>query len=356
VTFSLYVDGPRWRAHADEVLAATARSAGSGAAAGLVPVVKGNGYGFGCGVLGREVTRLGVDTVAVGQLEEVAEVRAQCGADVLVLAPYLPLDGAGAPDADEHVIRTVDTVAALRALSGHRVVVELATSMHRFGFTDGELPALAGELGQVRLEGFALHLPLVGAGLPPVAQVEDAVSKLERTGLAGTGFTLWVSHLPDAELEQVAAAHPQVRLRSRVGTRLWLGDPGAFQAKGTVLAVHRLARGQRYGYWQRRARRAGAVVVVAGGTCHGVALQAPTPAAGAGQRVRTLAYGGLEAAGRALSPFRVDGTRRWFAEPPHMQLSMIWLPDGVTVPAVGSELDVDVRMTTCVFDRVVVSG
>ena len=71
--------------------------------------------------------------------------------------------------------------------------------------------------------------------------------------------------------------------------------------------------------------------------------------------MRTVGYGGLEALGRALSPFRVDGARRWFAEPPHMQVSMLWLPDGVGPPAVGSELDVDVRMTTCFFDRVVVS-
>ena len=36
-----------------------------------------------------------------------------------------------------------------------------------------------------------------------------------------------------------------------------------------------------------------------------------------------------------------------------MQISMLWLPDGVVVPAVGSEIDVDVRMTTTTFDQVV---
>jgi hypothetical protein len=165
-----------------------------------------------------------------------------------------------------------------------------------------------------------------------------------------------VSHLSETELAGLAARHPDLELRARIGTRLWLGDRGAAQARGMVLAVHRLSRGQRYGYRQRRAPRAGHLVVVGGGTSHGVALAAPTPASGLGQRARTVAAGGLEAMGRALSPFTVDGSRRWFAEPPHMQVSMLWLPDGVRVPEVGAELDTEVRMTTVSFDRTVVSG
>jgi len=38
-----------------------------------------------------------------------------------------------------------------------------------------------------------------------------------------------------------------------------------------------------------------------------------------------------------------------------MQVSMVWLPLVEPAPQVGSELDVDVRMTTVTFDRVVVS-
>ena len=120
-----------------------------------------------------------------------------------------------------------------------------------------------------------------------------------------------------------------------------------------MLAVHPLRRGERYGYRQRRAPRAGHLVIVSGGTSHGIALSAPT-AGGMGQRARAAGAGGLEAVGRSLSPFRVGGARRWFAEPPHMQVSMVWLPSVEPAPAVGSELDVDVRMTTTLFDRVVV--
>jgi hypothetical protein len=71
------------------------------------------------------------------------------------------------------------------------------------------------------------------------------------------------------------------------------------------------------------------------------------------QRAVAVAKGSLEAVGRALSPFRVAGRQRWFAEPPHMQCSLIWLPANIHPPAVGDEIDVDVRYTTTTFDRIV---
>ena len=347
MTFTLYVDGRRWRAHTDQVLAGTP---------GLVPVIKGNGYGYGADLLAAEASRLGVQTVAVGEPHEVAAVRAAFAGDIAVLRAHLPgVDGV--PEPDDRVIRTAATLDGLRALAGHRVVVELLTSMQRFGLEEPELAQVGGLLADARLEGFALHLPMVGSGRP--AEVEAALNLLERRGLtrvAAAGpspATIWVSHLTEAELAALTARHPDVSLRARVGTRLWLGDRAAAQAKGTVLAVHRLARGQRYGYRQHKAPRAGHLIVVGGGTAHGVALSAPSPAGSIGQRAKIVATGGLEALGRSLSPFHVQGAQRWFAEPPHMQVSMIWLPDGVAVPAVGAELDTDVRMTTASFDRVV---
>jgi hypothetical protein len=65
-----------------------------------------------------------------------------------------------------------------------------------------------------------------------------------------------------------------------------------------------------------------------------------------------LARGGLDAVGRARSPFLVGGRHAWFAEPPHMQCSMIWCPDGVAVPAVGDPLPAQVRFTTVLVDEV----
>ncbi|MBU2074491.1 MAG: alanine racemase, partial [Actinobacteria bacterium] len=68
----------------------------------------------------------------------------------------------------------------------------------------------------------------------------------------------------------------------------------------------------------------------------------------------TLARGGLDALGFVRSPFSIDGKQRLFAEPPHMQASMLFLPGGSRVPRVGEEIDVRVRFTITTFDRVLV--
>ncbi|TDD72228.1 alanine racemase [Jiangella aurantiaca] len=313
----------------------------------VVPVAKGNGYGFGNAVLAAEAARLRVATLAAGTYEEVPAVTGEFGGDVLVLTPWRPwLAGALG---DDRVVHTVSRLEDLRQLAAGtarpRVVVEVLTSMRRHGIVPGELAETAKLLDDVRFEGFALHLPLAGdhtAEATTLArQAFEAVPAAART--------IWVSHLTAARAAAVGIA-TSAEVRLRVATALWLGDRSGLTPKAAVLDVHRVRRGETYGYRQRRARRDGTVVVVAGGTAHGIALQAPTAASTLRQRATALARGGLEAGGRALSPFRVAGKQRWFAEPPHMQCSMIWLPDGVEPPAVGDEADVEVRFTTTSFD------
>ena len=96
-----------------------------------------------------------------------------------------------------------------------------------------------------------------------------------------------------------------------------------------------MQRGERVGYRQGRVPARGPRARVAGGTSHGIGLEAPRAVTGVAERGKAVAKGGLEAAGLALSPFTIDGKQRWFAEPPHMQASMVLLPEGATVPAVG---------------------
>ena len=52
------------------------------------------------------------------------------------------------------------------------------------------------------------------------------------------------------------------------------------------------------------------------------------------------------------SPYTVGGKQRLFAEPPHMQASMLFIPAGSAVPAIGDEVDVRVRFTATDVDRV----
>lgn len=331
---TLQVDAGRWREHLKAYVSEHA---------GVVPVTKGNGYGFGTAALAAEAAKLGVSTLAVGTYDELPAAAAFPG-EVLVLSPWRP----GAPLDQSRVIHTVSRLADLREFAGRGdsppVVVEVLTTMRRHGIAVAEVPAAAALLSRVDFRGWALHLPLAGDRLAEARRLAPGLVQ------AAPG-PLWVSHLEPSHAGTLARETAS-DVRLRVGTALWLGVRSALRARATVLDVHELHRGDSYGYRQRRARRHGWLVIVAGGTAHGIALEAPTPATSLRQRAVAVAKGGLEATGRALSPFSIRGRQRWFAEPPHMQCSLLWLPAGVQLPAVGEEIDVDVRFTTTAFDQV----
>jgi hypothetical protein len=371
MTFLLHVDAARWGSHQAQTLRTYP---------GLVPVIKGNGYGFGQHLAADAAARLGVDTVAVGVPAEVTGVARHFPGRIVVLEPWEPaysgpLDASGSPD---RVVRTIASVAALRAACSAAsseapvtVVLEGLTSMVRFGMDPDELQhALADDTvldalgdGRLLVAGLALHLPITPPATGRVAEVlawAAVWSQVRATvhatdGVALTG-TLWVSHLEPDEVASVRQALPDVELAHRIGTRLWLGERSAYAPKSTVLAVHYVDPGDRVGYRQRRAPRGVRLVVVAGGTSHGIALTAPSAAQTVRQRAVAAGTGALDAAGRALSPFRIDGRRLWFAEPPHAQVSMLWLPVSAHIPNVGDLVDLEVRMTTVRFDDVRVSG
>ena len=340
MTFTLYVDVARWRAHQRSVLDASP---------GLVPVVKGNGYGFGNARLATEAALLGVDVVAVGTVDEVDAVRSAFTGDVLVLTPSYDLPSMQPPPGTVQTVAHLDRLRSLRG--GERIVLEFLTSMHRHGLSGDDVADVPALLDGVQLEGFAFHLPIDRhGGYDPAAEVGDWLRRLGVAGLSAD--VVWVSHLTATDLAALRAAFPSVTFRPRVGTSLWLGERGAFEARGTVLDVHRLAAGTRYGYRQRRALRDSWLVVVSGGTSHGVALEAPRTVRGPVGRGRELAFGSLAAANLSLSPFRWAGRARWFAEPPHMHVSLVLLPASVRPPAIGDELTCEVRMTTLHPDRI----
>jgi hypothetical protein len=164
-----------------------------------------------------------------------------------------------------------------------------------------------------------------------------------------------VSHLTQRELASLRTSYADFEVRPRVGTDLWLGDRGALRVTATVLDVHEVERGDLFGYRGRTVPKGGHILVVSGGTAHGIGLEAPTGDHSIRARAATLARGGLDAVGFVRSPFVVDGKQRLFAEPPHMQASMLFLPHGPRVPAVGDEVEVRVRFTTTDVDRVVIS-
>jgi alanine racemase len=351
MSLTLTVDGDRWRAHLRQVAAAEPD---------LVPVAKGNGYGFTLGRLARRTQWLGLDTLAVGTYEELPEVASRYDGSLLILTPWRPFGAATEldPALARRVIHTVSRGADLTDLLGRqpdaRIVLERSTSMLRHGMTARELWSTADVVRahpRARIAGVALHLPLAnGAHL---SEVHRLMTEVVATELPLD--TLWVSHLSAAELTALRASYPDFTFRPRVGTSLWLGDRGALRVTATVLDVHAVERGDGFGYRHRTAPKAGHVLVVSGGTAHGIGLEAPLGEASLRGRAATLARGGLDAAGFVRSPFSIDGKQRLFAEPPHMQASMLFVPSGARVPCVGEDIEVRVRFTATDFDRVVIA-
>jgi len=345
MTFRLTIDEPRWD---ESVRQATQHYPG------VVPVIKGNGYGFGRGRLAALSARLGVDTVAVGTEAEAASVRMEFAGSIVVLEP-LTLAELRRPSAQaSYLIRTVAHAEVVRQLAqpgspSPEVILELDSPVHRHGVPLSELPLLAAPLRELRLAGVAMHLPSEGDRHRVLESVYQALAALRKAGIVAGTF--WVSHLTPPEQAEIQAAEPGLRIRPRVGTNLWLADRQAFTVTGTVLDVRQAPHGQAVGYRQRRVS-GGCLVVVSGGTAHGVGLYSISARGGWAGVLKNAALGAARGAGWSPSPFSWAGHRLHFADVAHMQVSMLVVPAGVAPPRVGDELTCDVRMTVSTFDEV----
>lgn len=342
------MDGPAWRQRlrslADEV-------------PGLVPVAKGNGYGFGLARLAQEAQRLGVDTMAVGTPAEVPQVREHFDGDIVVLTPWQEDDPHAVELArDPRVVITVSRLTDLEVLANlgqeaggakPRVLVEVLTSMRRHGIPAEDLEGASMWTEFVDFRGWTIHLPIHPDPSDGVGEAGH-LARLAQQALPGP---VWMSHLPAADCVRLAEQLGQP-VRLRLGTQLWLGRRSDLKVTATVLDVHPVRRGERAGYRQRPAPGDGWVVVVAGGTANGLGMEAPKPPTSIRQRAIAAATGGLEALGLALSPYTIDGAKRWFLEPPHMQSSLVFLPSKATPPVSGDQVPVEARLTTFTTDRV----
>jgi alanine racemase len=317
MTVSLTVHRSEWLAHVQ----ATADAYGHG----LVPVVKGNGYGFGRSTL-HEVSRsAGATYVCVGTVNELHDVPPSLVP--VVLTPTL------AAPAGRRAILTVSNESHVASLSGWtgQVVVKLASSMRRYGADPSELTALVAAATGAGLEiaAFGLHLPLAGTDDDRVAEVEAWLPHLR------PGVPVWVSHLAPPSFHGLQAAHPDVEWGIRVGTALWHGVPrGSFlRLSADVLHTRAVRSGERAGYRHTIVPFDGTLVAVGAGTASGVAaLDDPDP--------------------MRRSPFHFDRQRLWLLEPPHMHTSLVLVPHEGACPKVGDEVDVQRPLTATVVDVV----
>jgi len=348
MSFRLSIDGERWAQSQRRVAARLP---------GLVPVIKGNGYGFGAALLAARCQDLGVPTVAVGTAAEIAPVRRIFRGEVMVMAPLQLDDVPLATRATGALVWTVAQAEVLDRLAGlasaPRVVLELDSPLHQHGVPIAQLRSLAPVLRRVRLAGAALHLPSGGNRAAATGAVLRALAGLREAGVELED--LWVSHLTADEIDRLNRLEPEVRIRARIGTGLWLADRDAFTASGTVLDTRPVPGREPIGYRQRRSA-AGALVVVSGGTGHGIGLRSSTARGGWFDRIQAATAGAAHAAGLSPSPFHWAGRRLRYADVPHMQVSMLLVPTGTATPRIGDQLRCDVRMPVTTFDEITMTA
>jgi alanine racemase len=313
MTLRLTVQRAGWESHIDSVAAAVD---------GLVPVVKGNGYGFGRARLHPLIKGIS-DYVCVGTVHELDDVADRV--TPVVLTPSLvppPSPSTGSPAV--MTIGSMHDVAALSEWRG-RVIVKLQSSMRRYGLSTAELDDVSGAARASGLDiiGYALHLPLAGSEYERTAEVDAWLEHLDPRQ------PLWLSHLQPGTYGAVRARHPDRQFRLRLGTALWHGDKSFLQLRADVLAVHPVAAGDRAGYRLTEVPTDGHLVMIGAGSAHGVA-----------------------ALPGGASPFHFVRTRMTLLEPPHMHTSMVVVPLDNPCPSVGDSVDVQRPLITTLVDDV----
>jgi alanine racemase len=376
MTFSLTVDSVKFRGHLVSVMNNYAA-----AGAELVPVVKGNGYGFGRRLLAQEASRLGCNRIAIGTVWELGQTLADFAGEILVLEPFNSADDSAVAQWRDHlehnaarIIVTVSNVdlAAVRSAGAKNIYLEGKTSLSRFGILHHDMQSIT-NFHDLNVLGLSLHLPIV----QPASKVDattEISSAFNGATLSQTMTETWnwivlyqelatkfslpkhlsLSHISEEQVKSLKkmmqSYNFDLAIDVRVGTKLWLGAPSSLQASGTVLQIHEITHKQTVGYQQTEAGNNKRLIIVSGGTAHGVAMAAPSNANSLRKKGVAIAEGFSQAIGKVRSPFSHNGKNLDFVEPPHMQVSMLWSND-ISI-AIGDELNCNVRNTTSNFDRV----
>ena len=376
MTFSLNVNATKFRGHLVSVMNSYAT-----AGAELVPVIKGNGYGFGRGVLASEAARLGSNRIAIGTVWELGQSLADFAGEILVLEPFNSSDTSAVAQWRAHlehnadrIIVTVSNVdlAAVRAAGAKNIYLEGKTSLSRFGILHLDMQSIE-NFNDLKVQGLTLHLPIVQPAIKVDATTEIS-SAFNGATLSKSMTETWnwivlyqelatkfalpkhlsLSHITESQLKSLKkmmqSYNFDMEIEVRVGTKLWLGEPSALQATGTVLQIHELMNSRTVGYQQTNSGNNKRLIVVSGGTAHGVAMAAPSTASSLRKKGVAIAEGFSQAIGKVRSPFSFKGKNLDFVEPPHMQVSMLWSNDMKI--AVGDNLNCNVRNTTSNFDCV----
>ncbi|CAM5421018.1 hypothetical protein SVIOM74S_01587 [Streptomyces violarus] len=314
-----------------------------------MPVCKGNGYGFGHERLAEEATRLGSDVLAVGTTYEAARIKDWFGGNLLVLTPYRR--GEEPVPLPDRVIRSVSSIDGVYGLVGARVVIEVMSSMKRHGIGEQDLSQLHAAIENIRLEGFAIHLPLDRTDGSDA--VEEVIGWMDR-GLRAAGCLCTPCSSATSRPRNSSGSSSSSRRRGSVpasarGCGWGTTRPPSTAARswtsrawprGSASATGSRRRPPTASWWSWRAVRRTGWAWRPPRRCT-ASCRAPRASPGPASRRSTGTF--LRSSGA--------GKQRWFAEPPHMQVSILFVPADAPEPKVGEELVAHLRHTTTQFDR-----
>ena len=307
MTLRLNVDTISWKHHFHEI----ANSFGD-----LIPVVKGNGYGFGRSTLIQYAATLSSE-IAVGSVYEAHDVPKNCVAIVLTPA------GRELPESlPQTAVLTVGSLSHVENLRNNSwrgsVVVKLRSSMNRYGANKDELTAILAALKNAGLTqvGWSIHPPLDGEPSEHLAEIKNWMLQIS------ADFPWFVSHIDASGIKQLRQEFVKNKIRVRSGTALWLGDKSMTHLMADVLDVRSINQGEIAGYRNIKITQDGAIAMIGAGTSHGVQL-----------------------VGTELSPFHFNQQRLSLVEPSHMHTSMLFIPKGDKLPQVGDNIDVQQPLT-----------
>ena len=288
----------------------------------VLPVVKGNGYGFGRSVLFEQVPHF-ADHVAVGTVYETTDIPSSLTPVVLTPAgTHLP---SSLPAHSVLTVGSLNHVATLRSQHWRgNVLIKLQSTMQRFGVSRKDLAALQSACTDSLLNvvGWSLHPPLNNAGQDRSGEVSCWIELLH------DNLPIFVSHISAKQIGSLRSQFPNRTFISRIGTDLWLGDKSMMKLAAEVLDV-RAVDGGTAGYRTTPLPGSGHIVIVGAGSAHGV-----SEIVGVG------------------SPFHFAQQRVALVEPPYMHSSMLFVPVGQPVPRVGESVDVQQPLTRVSADTI----
>ena len=307
MTLRLSVDSSSWNLHFHEVAKSLVN---------VVPVVKGNGYGFGRQTLMSHAASI-ANEIAVGTVFEAHDVPANCTA--IVLTP------AGTEIPKSLPLTTVLTVGSLHHIENLKnnswrgsVVVKLRSSMNRYGANKDQLTNLIAATKNAGLTqvGWSSHPPLDGQPEDHLREIKHWMSELS------SDLPWFISHTNAVNANELRKEFSKNRIRVRSGTALWLGDKSMIQLTADVLDIRSVKKGETAGYRNVDINSDSTIAMIGVGTSHGVHL-----------------------VGTELSPFHFNQQRLALVEPSHMHTSMVFIPKGDKLPQVGDNVDVQQPLT-----------